>query len=170
MVNQTGNGSNPRARLRTPKESHCIEIKAGEPVRPSGADSTSEKPAKGPGMQKIAIILHAEPGTHDAMGRALHSMLYARELKEAGHDARLIFDGGGTKWIEELARGGHPLSPVYDEVKDIGAIAGVCEYCIRAFGVDEENVRAEGLAVCGEYMGHPSIAALAGEGFLIITL
>lgn len=41
-------------------------------------------------MAKIAIILHTEPGTHDAMGRAFHALLYTRELKDTGHDVHLI--------------------------------------------------------------------------------
>lgn len=121
-------------------------------------------------MKKIAVILHAEPGTHDAMGRALHALLYTKELREAGHDARLIFDGGGTKWIGELSRHDNPLNPVYEEVKGKGAIKGVCKYCIGAFGGEAEDIKNNGLPVVGDFMGHPSIATLVDEGFHIITL
>jgi hypothetical protein len=167
-------------------EGCCIRIKKGEFFRSVDSDPAAQNrpeiPAandtsnmsnstKGKGtMQKIAIILHAEPGTHDAMGRALHAMLYTRELKEAGHDVRLLFDGGGTKWIEELSKGEHPLGPIFAEVKDSGAIAGVCQYCIGAFDGSEDTVKAAGLPISYEYMGHPSIATLVGEGFSIITL
>ncbi len=121
-------------------------------------------------MQKIAIILHAAPGTHDAMGRALHSLLYTKELIEAGHIAKLFFDGGGTKWVEVLSKPGHPLGHIFAEVKESGAISGVCQYCICAFEGNAEEVKAAGLPVTDEYMGHPSIAALVGEGYQIITL
>lgn len=53
-------------------------------------------------MSKIAIILYAEPGTQDFMGRSLYSLLYTKELKEHRHDVLLIFDGGATKWMEEF--------------------------------------------------------------------
>ena len=33
-------------------------------------------------MHKIAIILHAEPGTHDAMDSAAHALLYTKDLSE----------------------------------------------------------------------------------------
>ena len=121
-------------------------------------------------MQKIAIILHAEPGTHDAMGRAAHALLYTRELKEAGHEVRLVFDGGGTKWVGELSKTDHPLSPVFSAVKASGAISGVCEYCVGAFGGDTADIEACGLPLAGDYMGHPSIANIIGEGFQVITL
>ncbi len=41
-------------------------------------------------MKKAAVILHAEPGTHDALGRALHALLYSQELKDNGDDVQLL--------------------------------------------------------------------------------
>jgi hypothetical protein len=121
-------------------------------------------------MQKVAIILHAEPGTHDAMGRALHALLYTKELKEAGHEVVLIFDGGGTKWISELIKEDNPLAPLYKAVKETGAISGVCEYCVGAFGGETKVIEESGLSLASEYMGHPSVAALFAGGFQVITL
>lgn len=40
-------------------------------------------------MAKIAIVLHAEPGSHDSLGRAVHSLIYTKELREAGHQVKL---------------------------------------------------------------------------------
>lgn len=111
-------------------------------------------------MSKIIIILHAEPGTHDSMGRAAHALLYTKELKEAGHEVKLIFDGGGTKWVTELSQTDHPLTPLFNSVKESGAISGVCEYCIGAFGGDKEEIKKAGLPLAGEYMGHPSVTLL----------
>lgn len=121
-------------------------------------------------MQKIAIILHAEPGSKDSMGRAAHALLYTQELKEAGHEVRLIFDGGGTKWIGELSKQDHPLSPIFSSVKASGAISGVCEYCVGSFGGNTRKIEECGLPLAGDYMGHPSIAGIIGDGFQIITL
>lgn len=121
-------------------------------------------------MKKVAIILHAEPGTHDAMARALHSLLYAKELKAAGHEARLIFDGGGTRWIGELTKKENPMHELFESVRDSGAVYGVCGFCIGAFEGDVEEVRRAGLPVESGYMGHPSLAGLIDEGFQVITL
>ncbi|MBC8258207.1 MAG: DsrE family protein [SAR324 cluster bacterium] len=120
-------------------------------------------------MTKIAIILHAEPGTHDALGRALHALLYAKELHEEGHNIQLIFDGGGTKWIEEFTKG-HKLAPLYQSLKSAGVIAGVCDFCVPAFDGDKELVKRENLTLINEYNGHPSIAKLVAEDYQIITL
>lgn len=121
-------------------------------------------------MSKVAVILHAEPGTHDSMGRAAHALLYTKELKESGHDLKLILDGGGTKWVNELSKADHPLTPLFNSVKKSGAISGVCEYCVGAFGGDKEETRKTGLPLAGEYMGHPSLVSLISEGYQIITL
>lgn len=121
-------------------------------------------------MSKVAIILLAEPGTHDAMGRALHSLLYAQELHEKGHDVKLIFDGGGTKWIEEFTKPDHLLASFYKSVKGAGSISGVCEYCLPAFGGDKALVEKEGLKLISDYKGHPSIANMISDGYQIITL
>ncbi len=51
---------------------------------------------------KYAIILQAGKESHEGMARAAHAFLYAKELKEHGHDVVLIFDGAGTEWAEEL--------------------------------------------------------------------
>jgi len=121
-------------------------------------------------MKKIAIILHAEPGTHDALGRALHALLYSQELKDNGHDVQLIFDGGGTKWIEEIADPNHKLHPLYQSLKMSGVISGACEYCIEAFDGDKSLVIKEGLTLIDEYQGHPSLATLIDKDYQVITL
>lgn len=121
-------------------------------------------------MKKVAVILHAEPGTHDALGRALHALLYSQELKDSGHDVQLLFDGGGTKWIEELANPDHKLRPLYQTLKDSGVISGVCDFCVEAFDGDKSLVESEGLMLINEYQGHPSITKLINEGYQVITL
>lgn len=121
-------------------------------------------------MAKIAVILHAEPGTPDSMGRAAHSLIYSKELKEAGHQVRLIFDGGGTGWAVEMNKQEHLLNPLFRVIQDFGLVEGACDYCIGAFGVDKEKVREAKVNFISEYMGHPSVAKLIKEGCQIITL
>ena len=84
---------------------------------------------------------------------------------------KLIFDGGGTKWVGELSKDDHPLASQFSSaVKASGAIAGVCDYCVGAFGGETGEVEKCGLPLASEYMGHPSVAALIGDGFQVITL
>ena len=121
-------------------------------------------------MKKIAVILHAEPGTHDSLGRALHALLYTRELKDAGNTVQLVFDGGGTRWVQEMADPEHKLNPLYKSLLADDLIAGVCDFCIGAFEGDKELVRSEGIKLVDENQGHPSLAKLVAEDYQIITL
>jgi hypothetical protein len=117
-------------------------------------------------MKKFAIIVHA---SEKESGRALHALLYAQELKEAGNEVKVIFDGAGTVWVKNFEDPANKYNPLYKAVKNLGVIAGVCEYCAGAFGVSEE-VKTSGLTMLGDRNGHPSIAQLASEDYQIITL
>lgn len=117
-------------------------------------------------MAKFAVILHAQPAD---MGRAVHGLLYAKDLKEAGHEVQLIFDGAGTTWIKEFEHPEHKYHGLYQEIKTKGLIGGACEYCAKAFKVDDAVTRA-GIKFSNEYRGHPSIAKLVQQGYTPITL
>ena len=41
-------------------------------------------------MEKFAIILQAGPGTQESHARMFHRMVYSKELREAGHNVRLL--------------------------------------------------------------------------------
>ena len=121
-------------------------------------------------MKKFAVILHAEPGTHDALGRALHALLYSQELFENGFEVKLIFDGGGTRWVQEMLQPDHKLHALFSSRHQEGVVGGVCDFCIDAFDGDMEVVRNQGLKLVSDYQGHPSVAQLAKDGFQIVTL
>lgn len=117
-------------------------------------------------MKKFAILVHA---SESESAKALHSLLYAQELHEAGHEVRVIFDGAGTVWVKQFEDPAHKLNPLYKAVKKLGVIEGVCEYCAGAFGVENE-VKQSGLISLGEINGHPSLAQLVADNYQIITL
>ncbi|MGG2198231.1 DsrE family protein [Paenibacillus sp.] len=117
-------------------------------------------------MKKIAIIVHASEAE---LGRALHSLLYAKELHEAGHEVKVFFDGAGTVWVKKFEDPASDFNPLYKAVKNLGLIAGVCEYCAHAFGVKDE-VRASGLTTMGERDGHLSVAQFIADDYQIMTL
>jgi len=50
---------------------------------------------------------------------------------------QLIFDGGGTKWIEEFSKE-HKMTPLSQSLKSSGVIAGVCDYCDTSFGGEKD--------------------------------
>lgn len=124
-------------------------------------------------MGKLAIILQAGPGTHESHARMFHSMVYAKELRERGHDVRLVFDGASTEW---LAKWGDPqddddvgMGRFFAQLKEAGLAYAVCDFCSTAFKV-HDRLKAQGEPLVAEYMNHPSIAALVDEGYQLLVL
>src|SRR6266571_210828 len=96
------------------------------------AGTGKDAPAK-PG--KFLIILQAGKESHEGMARAVHALLYSRELKEHGHEVALVFDGAGTEWIEEWTQPGstNKLTPMYQELHKLGLTEIICDFCAGAF-------------------------------------
>jgi len=120
---------------------------------------------------KYLVILQAGKESHEGMARAVHAFLYARELKEHGHEVRLVFDGAGTEWAEELSNPAleSKIKPMYDEFKKLGVEEVICDFCAGAFGV-KEKLQGRRLPLTAGYEGHPSIAQWADQGYQIVIL
>jgi hypothetical protein len=119
--------------------------------------------------KKYAFILQAGTETHEGMARALHALLYSRELKEKGHDVVLIFDGAGTEWAEALSHADNKLHPAYQKLMDAGVVEVVCDFCSTAFKV-KDALAKEGAHFESEYNVHPSIAKWVDQSYQIVVL
>lgn len=117
-------------------------------------------------MVKVSIVVMADTETHEALGRMANALELAKELKQARDEVELVFDGAGTKWIRELSNPAHKLSGLYQDAKE--NVAGACEYCSGAFGV-KHAVQAAGVALLGEFDGHPSLRKRIVDGYQVIT-
>lgn len=115
---------------------------------------------------KVAIVVLADTDTHEALGRVVNALEAVKELKEAGDDVRLIFDGAGTKWAVELSSPGHKVHAFYAAVRD--KVSGICDFCSNAFGV-KDQIKASGAPLAGDFEGHPSFRRLLSEGYQVIT-
>lgn len=120
---------------------------------------------------KYLVILQAGKETHEGMARAVHALLYSKELKEHGHEVKLVFDGAGTEWAIEWLNpeSTDKLKPMYEELKKSGITQIICDFCATAFNVKEGLDKAK-VTTTSEYQGHPSIAKWADEGYEIIVL
>jgi hypothetical protein len=116
-------------------------------------------------VPRIAVLLLADPGTPEAMGRMANALTLAQEANGAGDDVRLILDGAATKWAPVLADEQHKYNRLFDDVRDL---AGACVYCARAYGVRDE-VEAVGVRLIDEYKGHPSIRQLIVDGYQVVS-
>ena len=127
-------------------------------------------------MEKIAVILMADTESDECLGRALHSMIYARELTDKGNEVKLIFDGAGVKWITKILNDStNVATQAFMDLK-IGTYSGtlskgVCKFCSNVFHVPEADAKQAGFDISSDgYNGHPDIAGLIAQGFKIITL
>jgi DsrE/DsrF-like family len=121
---------------------------------------------------RILIILQAGAETHEGRARALHALLYAKELRAAGATVRLTFDGAGTEWlarVRDAALQDGRLAVLFRELTDAGVTYEVCDYCSGAFEVRDQLLEA-GELLTGAYMDHPSVAAHVADGFAVWIL
>ena len=98
----------------------------------------------------------------------IHVLLNALDMKQTGHEARIIIEGSATKLTPELAKADHPLHGLWEKAKSSGLVAGVCEACSRKMGT-LDAAKEQGLALLNDMNGHPGMAKYRDEGFEIIT-
>lgn len=121
--------------------------------------------------RKFLIILQAGMESKDGLARAIHALLYAKELQENGFATVLVFDGAGTTWANTW---GNPeteskYASLYKELQTTGVTEVVCDYCAGAFQV-KDALRKQNAPLTAEYAGHPSIAKWIKLGYEVITL
>jgi hypothetical protein len=119
---------------------------------------------------KVAIVLLAGNETNEGMARAVHALLYARELADSGFKVALIFDGAGTGWAEEMNKPENPLHRHYQEFKQRGIVEEICDYCSERLGHRENISEEQRKLVVGDYEGHPNIAKWVSMGYQIIVI
>ena len=117
-------------------------------------------------MSKVAVFVFAEPGTKESLGRVVNAMITVKELKNAGDDVRLYFDGTGTEWPKELSEKNHIAHALHESVKD--KVAGACLFCATAFGA-KNAVQDCKVKLVDEFEQHVSIKKLLSEGFSIMN-
>lgn len=115
---------------------------------------------------KYVLFVHAGPSE---LARALHALLYARELSQAGIPTRVVFDGAGTVWLREFSNPEHKYHALFRQVLEAGLVDAACAYCARAFQV-VEAVEATGVPLVGTADGHPSLFAYLRDGWTPLVL
>lgn len=123
-----------------------------------------------PENRKFVIILQAGTEGHEGMARALHALLYAKELKDGGHPIVLIFDGAGTTWAEAMRKPDHMFHAKFVELEKSGIVEEVCDYCSGAFKVKDQLRKQGGVPFSSDFGGHPSIKKWVDQGYEIIVL
>jgi hypothetical protein len=104
--------------------------------------------------------------TTEAASRAYRAFGFSAELMAAGDDVAIVFDGGGSATLAAVLDPAHDLHRAWKRVAP--ALRGVCGYCAKAYGV-QEDLKAAGIPMLVEDHGHASLRSLLGEGRQIIT-
>ena len=120
---------------------------------------------------KYLVILQAGKGTHEGMARAVHALLYTKELREHGHEVKLVFDGAGTEWVAEWTNpdSTDKLKGRYEALMKDGVVQLICDFCSSAFKVNKK-LKERNVTLTDEYEGHPSIAKWADQGYQLVIL
>ena len=117
-------------------------------------------------MHKIALVIYSklEGSGNSAIYRQL---MFAQELRRAGDDVCIVFDGAGSVAASELLRPDHKMHALFESVR--AQVRGVCRYCAQSYGV-LETLQASNLPLLGDDRGHASLRALLNEGRQIVTV
>lgn len=119
---------------------------------------------------KFLIVLQAGTDSHEGLARALHALLYAKELKAGGYPVTLVFDGAGTGWARALRDPKNKLHAKYAELTKLGVVEEICDFCAGAFKVKDGLQRMSGATLVGEFEGHPSLKKWVDQGYQVIVL
>jgi len=98
-----------------------------------------------------------------------HALLNALDMQEKGFDVKLVIEGKATALVRELAAAEKPFAPLFAKVKAAGLIDCVCRACAVKTGA-LSAVEAQGLPLCDEMSGHPSMARYIAAGYTVITV
>lgn len=99
----------------------------------------------------------------------VHVLLNAIDMKENGHEVKIIMEGPATRLIAEIAQKGSPMFALYQKAKEQNLIAGACKACSSKLKV-REAIENEGLPFLDEMSGHPGMRRYLDEGYKIIVL
>ncbi|MEA1893927.1 MAG: cytoplasmic protein [Euryarchaeota archaeon] len=115
-------------------------------------------------MEERKVVLFAFNG--DPMCFA-HVLLNALDLKKRGFDVKVVIEGTATIQVAELADESKPFANLYKRVLDAGLIDCVCEACSNQTA-SQESVLKQGLTLCNEMSGHPSVGRYIEAGYEVL--
>ncbi len=109
------------------------------------------------------VLLYAMTGEKSCF---MHVLLNALDLKAAGHEALVIFEGASVKLPALLDQ---EKNPNYLQAKEQGLLAGICLACSKTLGVYEQNA-ALGLKMLDDMKGHAGFRHYLEEGWEVISI
>jgi len=93
----------------------------------------------------------------------VHVLLNALQLKAAGHEVKIVFEGESVKLPPLLMQESNQL---YQKALEKGLIAGVCLACAELLGVMDE-IKALQLPLLDDMNGHAGLKPYLDENYEI---
>ena len=120
-------------------------------------------------MSKTAIVVLSEPkaGSDEALGRVFNALAAAYDFKQANGEVKVIFQGAGTRWPEELQKEKHPANDLYKAVED--SIEGISCACAEVFEANPSGLDLIADNPLPGSSGLSSFAKLHSEGYNVLT-
>jgi len=97
----------------------------------------------------------------------IHVLLNALDMKKKKYEIKIVIEGSSTKLIPELAEDKSPLHHLWEKVKELNLVDGVCKACSNKMGT-MEAAKKQGLNLLDDMNGHPSMSRYNEEGFEVI--
>lgn len=98
----------------------------------------------------------------------VHVLLNALDMVRRGYEVKVVIEGAATQLLRQLPDDTVPISKLYNEVREKGLIDCVCQACAAKME-SLDAAKAQGLPLCNEMAGHPSLAHYIELGYKIIT-
>ena len=114
------------------------------------------------GKKVVLVAFNGEPMCF------VHVLLNALDMEERGYEVKVVIEGSATRLANELSEEGKPFAKMYLDVREKGMIDCVCQACAAKMGA-LEGVESQGLPLCKEMKGHPSLAKYIEHGYEVIT-
>ncbi len=114
------------------------------------------------GKRVVLVAFNGEPMCF------VHVLLSALDMLSRGYDVKVVIEGSATRLVNELNDEEKPLGKLYMDVRGKGLIECVCRACAVKMEA-LHGVEAQGLPLCDDMMGHPSLADYLEAGYEIIT-
>ncbi len=71
--------------------------------------------------------------------------------------------------MAELGDPSQPFHKLWEKTKQMGLVDCVCSACSMKMGA-AEAAKEQGLTMCDEMMGHPSMLRYMEQGYTVVTL
>jgi hypothetical protein len=122
--------------------------------------------------RKVLFVLFAED-----VCRQNHALMYALDLRDKGHEVKLILEGSATRMVSAL-RDAESAGPgaLLREARDKGILAGACGRASSGCASEDpaRNVadvaEAAGVRLLSEMRGHASIEPFVRDGYELVVV